>query len=756
MATTADLFALARQYYQAGDLRQAEPLCRQVLRAEPSHAGASHLLGGIAYQTGRHTDAADFMRQAVANAPTNAGYHADLGLVCLTLGQPQGAAECCEQALRLNPDLPEAHNNLAAALLKLDRLEEAITHYRRVTELRPGDAVAHYNLANALSDRGQLDDAVAAYRRAVQRRPDFFEAHNNLGNALTRQRRPDEAVAAYQRSIELRPNVAEAHNNLGNVLQDLGRPTDAENCYRRALQFRPDYVSAHYNLGNVLREQGRLDSAIASYERTILLRPDYAAAHNNLGNALRGQGRLSNAIASFRTALHHDANFVDALNNIGNALRDQGHLDEADDSYRRALQINPELAQVQSNLLLSLHNRPNVTLAHLAAAHAEFERAFAAPLRQTWRPHENDRDPDRRLRLGFLSPDLARHPVGYFTIGFVEGLDRDQAKVVCYNDRLRNDGLTDRFRAAAAMWHSVFGWTDERLAEQIRSDRIDILFDLTGHTAGGRPLVFARKPAPVQVTWAGYVGTTGLSAIDYLIADRYEVPPGAEVHYAERVLRMPDDYVCYDPPAPASAVGPLPARDRGHVTFGSFNYPAKIGPQVITFWAEILRRLPDARLVLKYRAIDDPSIAGRFAELFASHGIGPGRVEHRGWSAHPELLRQYGDVDIALDPFPYNGGLTTIEALWMGVPVVTCPGETFAGRHSLSHLSNVGVTETIATNVDQYVELAVTLANDLPRLAVLRAGLRERVRSSPLCDAKRFADNLLRLLRDAWREWVGR
>jgi predicted O-linked N-acetylglucosamine transferase (SPINDLY family) len=416
--------------------------------------------------------------------------------------------------------------------------------------------------------------------------------------------------------------------------------------------------------------------------------------------------------------------------------------------------LKSELITARSNLLQTLQYVAGATLAELAHAHAEFERRHAAPLRRQERPFTNSRDPDRKLRVGFLSPDFRCHPVGYFTIPFLENLDRSQAEATCYHDCPAADEVTTRIRAAAATWRDVFGWPDERLAEQVRDDGIDILFDLAGHTAHNRLLVFARKPAPVQVTWAGYVGTTGLSAIDYLVADRFEVPPGAGAHYSERILRMPDDYVCYDPPAHAPPVGPPPAAGRGQVTFGSFNYPAKIGPQVIAVWAEILRRLPTARLVLKYRALDEPIIAGRFADLFARNGIDPARVESRGWSPVMELRRHYGEIDVALDPFPYNGGLTTIEALWMGVPVITCPGETFAGRHSLSHLSNVGLTETIARDLDEYVELAVALANDLPRLAELRAGLRQRVASSPLCDAKRFADNLLRLLRDAWREWA--
>jgi predicted O-linked N-acetylglucosamine transferase (SPINDLY family) len=355
--------------------------------------------------------------------------------------------------------------------------------------------------------------------------------------------------------------------------------------------------------------------------------------------------------------------------------------------------------------------------------------------------------------LGFLSPDLGRHPVGYFLVRVLESLDPAQCETVCYSDRAVHDNVTARFQAAATRWHDVFGISDPRLAAEIRAEGIDILFDLAGHTSGNRLLVFARKPAPIQVTWAGYVGTTGLETMDYLLADRWEVPPGAEPYYRERVLRMPDGYVCFDPPADAPAVTPLPAPQRGGVTFASFNNPAKITPQVIEVWSRILDRLPGSRLVLKFRGQDEGGVARRFLDLFAAQGIDRDRVELLGGSPHAEFLAAYQRVDLALDPFPYNGGLTTCEALWMGVPVITCPGQTFAGRHSLSHLSNVGLTETIAADLDQYVELAVGLAADLPRLASLRAGLRQRVAASPLCDGKRFAANLTALLRAVWETW---
>ncbi len=489
----------------------------------------------------------------------------------------------------------------------------------------------------------------------------------------------------------------------------------------------------HNNLGSALQDQGNLEEAVACYQRALALKPDYAEAHNNLGNALKDQGRPDEAIAC----------------------------------YRRAQELKPDYAVAGSNLLFALQYCAGITPAALAEAHAEYDRRHAAPLRSREQGAGGGRGTraagrgagggeqhaghDGRLRLGFVSADLGRHPVGYFLVRVLENLSRQEHETICYSDRIGKDDLTYRLRAASTQWRDVIGMNDQQLTEQIRADRIDILFDLAGHTAHNRLLVFARKPAPIQVTWAGYVGTTGLTAMDYLLADRYEVPPGAERHYRERVLRMPDGYVCYDPPAYAAPVTPLPALERGQVTFGCFNNPAKITPQAVEVWARILRRLPGARLVFKFKGWNDRGVARRFGEMFAAHGIGPGRLEFLGYSPHVELLAEYGRIDLALDPFPYNGGLTTCEALWMGVPVVTCPGATFASRHSLSHLSSVGLTETVARNLDEYVELAVSLAGDLPRLAALRAGLRQRMAASPLCDGKRFATNLAAILYDVWK-----
>jgi predicted O-linked N-acetylglucosamine transferase (SPINDLY family) len=571
---------------------------------------------------------------------------------------------------------------------------------------------------------------------------------------LAAQEKLDEAAACCQRAVELKPDLADLHYNFGNVRLAQGRFDEAAACYGRALELRPDYAVADMNLGAALSQQGNTDQAIACYRRALELQPDLAGVHNNLGNLLKAQGAFDEALACFHRALQLDPEYAEAHNNLGNLLSEQGQPAAAMACYQRAIQARPAYGDALGNALLCEQYLPGVTPGRLAEAHAQWERQFAAPLRATWRPHANRRDPQRTLRCGFVSADFRHHPVGNFLIRPLEALRAEAVEIICYSDVLQSDDLTARFARAAHTWREVRTLSHQALAEQIRADRIDILFDLAGHTAGNRLLTLARKPAPLAITWIGYEGTTGLAAMDYLIADEWLIPPDDESCYCEKVLRMPRGYVCYDPPGAAAEVGPLPAREQGGVTFASFNNLAKIGPEVIDLWAAILRRVPRARLVLKYRGLDRGSTRDRYAAEFAQREIERGRLELQGWSPYGEMLALYNRVDIALDPFPFSGSATTCEALWMGVPVITWPGATFAGRHSLTHLANVGLRETVARDPAHYVELAVALAGDRPRLAVLRAGLRARMAASRLCDGPRFAADLMAVLRGAWKQWV--
>lgn len=740
MATLSEAIEIAVQHYRAGRLDLAEEICRRVVDAEPAQAGAIDLLSTIQRQ------------RAVAAAETLIRQ----GIALAKQGLLDQAIAAFRQAVPLDAQSASACYNLGHALTLQGQFDQAVASYQQAIERKPDYVEAHFNLASLLHRLGKPAQAAASYRQALRFRPDYPGTHINLGNVLAELGDLDQAVACYRQAMAVAPNAFEAHSALGNALRDRGQLAEAVACYERALALAPDAPEVLNNLALALKEQGQFDAAADCCRRALRRMPDGVEIHNTLGNVLSRQGDFDGAVAAYRRALAVNPHYAEAHNNLAGAMKDLGQIDQALAGYRRVLELKSDDAHAHSNLLLTLQYRDQVAPQELAAEHAEYERLYAAPLRTAWKEHANSRDPQRRLRVGLVSPDLGRHPVGYFLIRTVEHLCSADCEVVCYSGRVSGDAITDRFQAASALWRDTVGLTDEQLADRIRADRIDILIDLAGHTAGNRLLAFARRPAPIQATWIGYEGTTGLAAIDYLLADRHLIPPELEPFCSERVLRLPDGYVCFEPPAEAPPVGPLSAAHSGRVTFGSFNNPAKITPQVVDVWSQVLVRVPGSRLAMKYHGLDSPTARGRLSRLFAERGVDEDRLEFLGRSPYTAYLASYQQVDVALDPFPFGGGVTTCETLWMGVPVVTCPGPTFASRHSLSHLANAGLTETIAGSLAAYVELAVGLAHDLPRLAAIRARLRAQVAGSPLCDGQRLAGHLVGLLRQAWREWCAR
>jgi predicted O-linked N-acetylglucosamine transferase (SPINDLY family) len=785
--TVEEALGLARQHIQTGRMAEGEAVCRAVLQGAPEEAEAHRLLGLLACTAGKPALAESHVLKAIEYRPGFAEAHLALCMVFASQNRFVAAEEQARRALEIRPNFAEAENNLGGALQGQGRLDEAVAAFRRSLKLYPGFAQAAYNLGFVLQTLEQWDEAAAAYEQALQLRPGLADAETNLGFVRHKQGRMKEAVEAYRRALVVQPRNARAAYNLGISLQALGCIDEAIDAYRRAIDAQPDLHDAANNLGSALYDRGHIEEAIRAYQHALTVQPAFAEAENNLGNALKAQGKVNEAIAAFRRALDlrpdypeaasnlglafhatgrleeaaeayqkalaARAEFAEAENNLGNALLAQGDHEGARSAYHRALALRPSYTAAHSNLLMCEQYQPGATLAGLAQAHAEWDERHATTHRELWKPWDLDREPERPLRLGFASPDLRRHPVGFFLLPVLERLDPKQFEVVCYYSRAERDDYTTRLEAASKEWNAVTGKPNDALAEQIREDRIDILFDLSGHTGDHRLLLFARRPAPIQITWLGYVGTTGLTAMDYLIADRFHVPPGAEVHYREKVLRMPDGYACFEAPDEAPAVGPLPALEKGHVTFGSFNNVSKLNSEVIALWAEIVCRVPGSRLVVLSPALTGRTARRRVGDAFVAAGGTSVQLELRGTMLRRDLLAAYNEIDVALDPFPYSGGVTTCEALWMGIPVVTCPGEIFASRHSISHLSNIGLTETIAGDTRDYVERAVRLAEDLPHLATLRAGLRDRMARSPLCDGPRFAAHLTPLLRDVWRQW---
>ncbi len=599
---------------------------------------------------------------------------------------------------------------------------------------------------------GRLNEAKAIYQAVLKTHPDEPGALHFLGLVAHQQNDEQTALEYLTRSIIAKPDYAEAHSNRGIVLKELDRLEEAITSYQKALSLKPDFADAHYNLGNAYGGLDRHKDAVKCYQKALTLNPEYTSALYNMGRSLGKLGKLDEAVIYFEKALALNPDYVIALTGFGSILKEQGDLEQAIAHYEKALSLAPDHIPAHDNLLLTEQYRLGNDHKTLFEMHRQWDVRHAQKYRPEWPVHGHDKTPDRRLRIGFVSPDLGRHPVGYFILPLLQGLPKEQIETVCYSARLPDD-LTDKIKSATDIWRDTLKVNDDDLVQMIQSDDIDILIDLSGHSAGNRLLVFAQKPAPIQVTWAGYVATTGMTAIDYMITDRYSTLKNEEPFYQEKILRMPDGWLCYAPPQYAADVGPLPYDRTGAISFASFSNPIKINSVLAQVWTRILNATPSSTLLIKYKGINTATTEKRIRNLFEAEGLKPDRLILEGAAPHGELLARYGDVDIALDPFPYSGGLTTYEALWMGVPVITVPGQTFASRHSQSHLSTIGLPELVATDYEDYVRRAVALANDTTRLRNLRAGLRNQMAMSPACDGDLFAEGFAQLLRGIWQDW---
>ncbi|MEK7412468.1 MAG: tetratricopeptide repeat protein, partial [Planctomycetota bacterium] len=750
MATIAEALNLALQYHQDGRLQEAEALYRQILQVQPDHPDALHLLGMIAHQGGQHQVAVEYIRRAIVLNPHAAEFQSSLGMVYRALGKLEEAVASYRQALTLKPEFADAYSNLGNVFRDQGKLEEAVAQYRRALALKPDLADAHSNLGNVFRDQGKLEEAVAQYRRALALKPDLADAHSNLGLALQAQGKLEEAEAHYRQALTLKPDDADAHYNIGFALQAQSRLEEAVAQYRRALVLKPDLADAHNNLGLALHAQGKLAEAAVAYRKALAFKPDYAEAHNNLGLALHAQGKLTEAAVAYRKALALKPDYIGAHNNLGNALKDQGKLEEAVACYEQVLALAPDSAGAHSNLVFVRSYNHTSTVGTIAVAYREWNDRHARPLALHVRPHTNDRSPERRLRVGYVSGDFRTHPISFFVEPLLFSHDHAGVEVFCYSNGPGADATTRRLESVTDAWRNIAGLTDEAVAERVVADGIDILIDLSGHTARNRLLVFARKPAPVQVTYLGSLTTTGLATMDYRLTDRFLSPTNGPEWSSEELIRLPTCFACYQAPAESPAITPLPATSNGYVTFGSLNNLVKMPPTVINLWSKILQLVPESRLILKDKTLADPAQRVRYLGLFTSNGIEPERIELLQGTSNIEHMAAYGRVDIGLDPFPYTGCLTTCEALWMGVPVVTLAGVMAYSRAGVSLLSNLDLEGLVAATPEAYVEIAVESAKKTRHLAVLRSKLRARMAASALCDAKTFAREVEKVYRRMW------
>ena len=772
--------------FSSGQLDAAAAMAGDMTRRYPSHWLGWKTLGVVLQHLGRTAEALEPMQRTAAMLPGDAEAHDNLGLVLQRLERLSEAETSYRQALACAPDFARAHGNLGAVLKELGRLPEAEASCRRAIELDPKYARAHNNLGVILQQQGQLDEAALACRRAAELNPDYDEPFINLGAILKAQGHADEAEAMYQRALAVNPDSALALGNLALLEFQAKRLDEAESHARRALQVQPGDADALATLGSVLTGLGRFAEAEGVLGQALQIRPDFAIAHSALGDLLFRQGRMTVAVESYRLAVKFDSDFAPALIKLGVALIETGRMEEAEAScrralelapdsglaynslgfvltnaleheaaaacFRRAMELAPEFAGAHSNLLFCMSKNPRVDAETLFAEHRRFGELMEARFAEPNRRYQNQQDPDRRLRIGVVSGDLRDHSVAHFIEPVLATL-RESAmlQLHAYSTHFIDDFMFRRLRPMFAGWRDVGGLGDDELTAMIIADGMDILIDLSGHTAKNRLPVFARKPAPVQVSWMGYPGTTGMRAMDYYLADRFFLPPERFAwQFTEKLAFLPTT-VPFQPNSEAPAVSPLPALQRGHLTFGSFNRLSKVTRDVVALWARLLRELPTARMVVG--AVTPDEMAETLAGWFADAGVARERLDFRPRSTMAEYLASHGDVDICLDTFPYSGATTVGHALWMGVPTLTIAGDTPASRGGDWFMHRMGLGDFVADDANGFTALGVRHAGDLARLAAIRAGLRQRFLDSPLGRPELVAAALADALRFMWRRW---
>ncbi|MBV9249382.1 MAG: tetratricopeptide repeat protein [Acetobacteraceae bacterium] len=778
------LIKAASERLRLGDPAAALALVDQA--PDTSNAKLHAIRGAALLGTNRPLDALGSLRVAVALGEAEPVTLLNLALAEEKAGDP-------DRALRLMLDLEANHPSwdepplrIAEYLRRTRDAAAAEAAYRRVLSVNPSREEALLALAGLLLARGEAVDARELLVRCCGVAPKRADAWRTLGLALMATSEPRLAHSAFMQALALEPEAAdhallgmeaaaaagEAEAELarlevgldadplnvvllaaqGILLERLGRRDAAIDSLEAAAVLAPESALVARLLGGLLARSNRVSDAATALTRARELDPDNPEIANDLAAVLMRAHRHAEARTLLVSVLEKHGDHLAVLCNLANATVCLGEQDEAVQLARRAIAFDPNSVLARRALCNVLAYVQGVAgtelLQSLQGCAVRLPRAVLPPF-------ANSRDPNRPITIGLLSGTLRTHPVGWLTAAGVESLDRTQFSLVCLSQNSKaSDPFARRYRAVAREWCEIDQLDDVALALRARELGIDVLIDLGGYGDASRMPACAHRLAPVQVKWVGMqYHSSGLPEMDWFITDRWETPPALEHLYSERLLRLPDGYVCYSPPAYAPDTVPLPALANGFITFGCFNNLAKLTPSVLKTWAEILHRVPTSRLVLKTHQFSDVPTADRIHAVFGGHGIDPERIELRGSSPHRAFMAEYNAIDIVLDPFPYSGGLTTCEALWMGVPVITLPGETFASRHSLSHLSNVGLADWAASDLRGYVELAVAKAQDVEGLAALRSGLRTQVKASPLCNAPRFGRSLGEALRHAWQRW---
>ncbi len=664
-------------------------------------------------------------------------------------GRKSQAERICRQVVEQSPHNDAAWQLLGIMALDAKREELAVRMFMRALDIAPQKSGYYVNLAVGLQRLGKPREAAEALRLAISLQPDLAEAHFNLGRCLSDLGDDDSAFAAVEKAARLRPASFEIQRHYARMLRLRGEQLKAVDPYWRALDVEPKSLDCLTELATVMRGLRRFDEALTLARRAVVADPASAAAHNELGLALLLNDESDAAIEVLSQALSLEPMLTDVRLSLANAYESVGQLDTSIGHFRSALSMDPTLHPVHSNIIFLLQFMPGVNSARILEEARAWDRAFARDA--TLATYANDRSPDRRLRIGYVSSHFYNHCQSLFTTPLFEHHDRSRFEIVAYSCVENPDAATERLKKSVDDWRDVSRLDDAALADLIRGDVVDVLVDLAMHMGNGRLKAFAEKPAPVQISWLAYPGTTGLSAIDYRITDRYLDPPElGEGPYSERSIVLPDSFWCYDPLTDGVDSGPLPALTNGYVTFGCLNHFRKINEPLLRLWAEVLSRVQDSRLLL----LAPPGQArARIVDALGQRGIDSRRIAFTARCARTEYLRIYRQIDVCLDSHPYGGHTTSMDAFWMGVPVVSLVGPTVVGRAAITIAKNLRLDSLVANTNEDFAAVAMALATDWDRLRELRQCLRANLQASPLMQGRRFAQALEEAYRQTFRRW---
>ena len=735
-----------------GHLKEAAECYGGALEIDPALAMAHRGKGDVLVAQQQFQSAQSSYRQALTLEPGAADIHRKLGDVHVALNRPDAALQSYAAALEMDPENAMAHGGMGNVLFRLDRNAQAAASYRSAAALPTANAAHYHGLGRSLHALGATAEAESAYRQSIALDASLAAPMLHYADLLRETRRKEPAIAIYQAVLLLEPNNIDALNNLGMALQEDGQLEAALASFRQVALLAPDNPVTHSNIAAALNDMGQRAAALESCRRAVKLGPKSTAAHVNLGTCLMEMGRLSEAVNSFETVVKLDPHQRRAYINISAALNRLGRIDQAIVHCRKALKINPDWDELHSNLLFYLTHSQDLDAAALFAEHLKYAEHFEAPLRAFWPQHTNVRDPERTLRIGFVSADLYNHPVANFITPILECLSQSrQVEIVAYANSFHDDHVSRHLHGLFAVWRQVEKLSHAELAQLVTSDAIDILIDLSGHTGFNRLPTFARKPAPLQVSWIGYPGTTGLQAMDYYLTDRYYSPPGKlDNQFTEKLVRLPAA-APFLPSPESPPVSTAPSIEKGYVTYGSFNRAGKLNRATIARWSTLLRLVPSAKMVLA--AMPNKHTSDMVRAWFVREGIDAKRLTFHTQTNIRDYLALHATVDLCLDTYPYTSGTTGLHALWMGVPTLTMVGPTLPGYVTASILAHAGLTDFIAYSEDEFLRKGRKFAEDMSVLAGLRMHMRDRMTNSAIRQPTLIAKGLEVALRTMWRRW---